>query len=156
MLGPMPIACNLGLTPLAAQTIVPMALGLGGNAVTVSTRFWQAMEAQGAGTDLDPATAGAALRAVVAGRVQNGSRPAALCRGPSAFGAQLRAALLARGLRHRPGPRHRDRHPAAAADGRRAWLRAASMAICVGEPWNTAAVTKGVGRIATVKAAIWR
>jgi two-component system, oxyanion-binding sensor len=27
---------------------------------------------------------------------------------------------------------------------------------CAGEPWNTAAVAKGVGRIATVKAAIWK
>src|SRR5258708_26184676 len=27
---------------------------------------------------------------------------------------------------------------------------------CVGEPWNTAAVTLGRGRIATVKAAIWK
>ena len=35
VLAPMPIACNLGLTPLAVPTIVPMALGLGGNAVTV-------------------------------------------------------------------------------------------------------------------------
>ena len=39
-LAPMPIACNLGLTPLAARTIVPMALGLGGNAVTVSNALW--------------------------------------------------------------------------------------------------------------------
>ena len=40
MLAPMPIACNLGLTPLAARTIAPMALGLGGNAVTVSNALW--------------------------------------------------------------------------------------------------------------------
>ncbi len=31
MLAPMPIACNLGLTPLAAPTWAPMAMGLGGN-----------------------------------------------------------------------------------------------------------------------------
>jgi len=29
MLGPMPLACNLGLTPLASDTIVPFSLGLG-------------------------------------------------------------------------------------------------------------------------------
>ena len=40
MLGPMPIACNLGLTPLASDTIVPFALGLGGNCVTVSNAVW--------------------------------------------------------------------------------------------------------------------
>ena len=47
MLAPMPIACNLGLTPLAARTIAPMALGLGGNAVTVSRALWQAIAGAG-------------------------------------------------------------------------------------------------------------
>src|SRR3954467_175003 len=61
MLGPMPIACNLGLTPLAARTIVPMALGLGGNAVTVSNALWEKMRDAGATLDLDAKTAGAAL-----------------------------------------------------------------------------------------------
>ena len=45
MLAPMPIACNLGLTPLASRTIAPMALGLGGNAITVSNALWAEMEA---------------------------------------------------------------------------------------------------------------
>ena len=40
MLAPMPIACNLGLTPLSSDTIVPFALGLGGNCVTVSNTVW--------------------------------------------------------------------------------------------------------------------
>ena len=30
ILAPMPIACNLGLTPLAPRMVAPMALGLGG------------------------------------------------------------------------------------------------------------------------------
>lgn len=58
MLAPMPIACNLGLTPLAARTIAPMALGLGGNAVTVSNALWKAMEAHGAKPDFDPLSTG--------------------------------------------------------------------------------------------------
>ena len=65
MLAPMPIACNLGLTPLASRTIAPMALGLGGNAITVSNAVWAAMQAHGAGDDLDPKSAGSALKAVV-------------------------------------------------------------------------------------------
>ncbi len=48
VLAPMPIACNLGLTPLAAPTVVPMALGLGGNAVTVSNALWSALSGLGA------------------------------------------------------------------------------------------------------------
>ena len=43
MLGPMPIACNLGLTPLASDMVVPFSLGLGGNAVTVSEAVWRGM-----------------------------------------------------------------------------------------------------------------
>ena len=62
-------------------------------------------------------------------RHEGGVGAAPLRGGASAFGPQLRAALLARGLRHRPGPRHRDRHRAAAADGRRARPPAASTAI---------------------------
>ena len=62
MLAPMPIACNLGLTPLAAPTIVPMALGLGGNASPSRTPSGQAMREHGAAADLDPAATGAALQ----------------------------------------------------------------------------------------------
>ena len=40
MLGPMPLACSLGLTPLASDTIVPFSLGLGGNCITVSNAVW--------------------------------------------------------------------------------------------------------------------
>ena len=65
MLAPMPIACNLGLTPLASRTIAPIALGLGGNAITVSNALWAEMEAAGAGPDLDPRNTGAALKAVL-------------------------------------------------------------------------------------------
>ncbi|RUY34085.1 nitrate transporter, partial [Mesorhizobium sp. M7A.F.Ca.CA.001.13.2.1] len=53
MLGPMPLACNLGLTPLASETIVPFSLGLGGNCVTISNAVWAGMAAHGAEADLD-------------------------------------------------------------------------------------------------------
>lgn len=55
MLAPMPIAFNLGLAPLAARTVAPMALGLGGNAVTVSLPLWDAMKEHGATPAFDPA-----------------------------------------------------------------------------------------------------
>jgi NitT/TauT family transport system ATP-binding protein len=72
MLAPMPIACNLGLTPLAAPTIVPMALGLGGNAVTVSNALWREMVDAGAQPDLDPASAGRALGSALENREKAG------------------------------------------------------------------------------------
>ena len=155
MLAPMPIACNLGLTPARAPTIAPMALGLGGNAITVSNALWDADgRARRRESDLDPATTGAALKEVVR-TAPRGEPAVALRRRPPALGPQLRAALLARGLRHRSDARRRDRHRAAAADGR--CIGAGTIdGYCVGEPWNTAAVLLGQGHIATVKAAIWR
>jgi NitT/TauT family transport system ATP-binding protein len=149
MLAPMPIAHNLGLAPLAARTIVPMALGLGGNAVTVSLPLWDAMRAQGATGDFDPAATGAALRAAIA----EGQRPRfAVVHPHSGHNYELRYWLAACGIAPDmdveivvvPPPLMSDALAAGRIDG-----------YCVGEPWNTAAVAKGVGRIVTTKAAIW-
>ncbi len=155
MLGPMPIACNLGLTPLAARTIVPMALGLGGNAVTVSNALWSVMADEGARPDLDPKTAGSALRAAAAERLAGGGEALrfAVVHPHSGHNYELRYWLAACGIRPDrdieivivPPPLMPDALEAGRIDG-----------YCVGEPWNSAAVLSGRGRIATVKAAIWR
>jgi ABC-type nitrate/sulfonate/bicarbonate transport system substrate-binding protein len=155
MLAPMPIACNLGLTPLAARTIAPFALGLGGNAVTVSNALWHAMEAHGARPDLGPASTGAALKAVAGERSRSGRGPLrfAVVHPHSGHNYELRYWLAACGIDPDrdveivivPPPLMADALGARSIDG-----------YCVGEPWNTAAVALGHGRIATVKAAIWR
>ena len=75
MLGPMPLACNLGLTPLASDTIVPFSLGLGGNCVTVSNAVWDSMAAHGARADLDPSRNGAALREMIRASAHDGNSP---------------------------------------------------------------------------------
>ena len=75
VLAPMPIASNLGLTPLAVPTIAPMALGLGGNAVTVSNDLWALMADKGATPDFNPATTGAALKQVAADRAAESKPP---------------------------------------------------------------------------------
>ena len=155
MLAPMPIACNLGLTPLAAPTLVPMALGLGGNAVTVSNALWQAMLQHGARGDLDPASVGAALHAEIDARARLSKDPLrfAVVHPHSGHNYELRYWLAACGIDPDrdteivivPPPLMADALGAGRIDG-----------YCAGEPWNTAAVAKGVGRIATVKAAIWK
>ena len=58
----MPIAANLGLSPIAVPIIAPMTVGLGGNAITVSTGLWQRMLDAGAPGNLDPGPGGAPLR----------------------------------------------------------------------------------------------
>jgi ABC-type nitrate/sulfonate/bicarbonate transport system substrate-binding protein len=155
MLAPMPIACNLGLTPLAARTIAPMALGLGGNGVTVSRALWAAMRDKGAAGDLDPRGAGTALRDVASERAEAGKPPLrfAVVHPHSGHNYELRYWLSACGIDPErdveivivPPPLMADALGAGRIDG-----------YCVGEPWNTAAVAKGVGNIVTVKAAIWR
>jgi ABC-type nitrate/sulfonate/bicarbonate transport system substrate-binding protein len=155
VLAPMPIACNLGLTPLARPTIVAMALGLGGNAVTVSNALWQQMADAGAGPDLDAARAGAALRAVVTARAHEGRLPLrfAVVHPHSGHSYELRYWLAASGIVPErdveivivPPPLMPDALASDSIDG-----------LCVGEPWNTACTLLGHGRIATVKAAIWR
>src|SRR5436190_3649718 len=61
MLAPMPLAANLGLTPIHIPVVAPIALGLGGNAVTVSTALWERMKAAGAPDSLEARPVGAAL-----------------------------------------------------------------------------------------------
>ncbi len=48
MLAPMPIANNLGLTPLPTQMIAPMALGTGGNVIALSSGLWADVMRHGA------------------------------------------------------------------------------------------------------------
>ncbi|TYR35473.1 ABC transporter substrate-binding protein [Mesorhizobium microcysteis] len=155
MLAPMPIACNLGLTPLATEMIAPMALGLGGNAVTVSVALWSAMRDNGALDDLDPLRNGKALGSVISARKRGGGRLLrfGVVHPHSGHNYELRYWLAACGVDPEreieivilPPPLMPDALIAGRIDG-----------YCVGEPWNTAAVSKGAGRIVTVKAAIWR
>jgi two-component system, oxyanion-binding sensor len=155
MLGPMPVACNLGLTPIPSDTIVPFSLGLGGNCVTVSNAVWDGMAAHGAIADLDAARAGKALRAFIAERKQAGHEPLrfAVVHPHSGHNYEMRYWLAACGIDPArdidivivPPPFMADALAAGRIDG-----------YCVGEPWNSASVRSGTGRIATVKAAIWR
>lgn len=156
VLAPMPIACNLGLTPLVVPTIVPMALGLGGNAVTVSNALWADMVDKGARADFDPVATGRALKAVVTDRSASTSKPMlrfAVVHPYSGHNYEFRYWLASCGIDSSrdveivivPPPLMLDALASGTIDG-----------YCVGEPWNTAAALAGKGHIATVKAAIWR
>jgi len=153
MLAPMPIAANLGLTPLAAKTIVPIALGLGGNAITVSNGLWERMLAHGAKADLDPTGAGNALRSALLDHKGDGVVRFAVVHPFSGHNYELRYWLAACGIDPErdieiafvPPPLMADALATGTIDG-----------YCVGEPWSTAAAKAGLGHIATVKAALWR
>jgi NitT/TauT family transport system ATP-binding protein len=154
MLAPMPVASNLRLTPLALPMIAPMALGLGGNAVTVSLELWEAMKTEGTGSAGDPAGAGKALRAVIEARGRTAAPlQFAVVHPHSGHNFELRYWLSACGIDPDrdveivivPPPLMADALASGRIDG-----------FCVGEPWNSVSVAAGSGRIVTIKAAIWK
>ena len=61
MLAPMPIAANLGIGGFDAPMVAPFSLGLGGNAIPVSTALFAAMTEPGADDAAGPAKMAAAL-----------------------------------------------------------------------------------------------
>ena len=155
MLAPMPIAFNAGLSPFSVPVIAPIALGLGGNAVTIGSSLWHEMKACGALPNVDAATNGAALRSVLKHRKKMGARKIrfAVVHPFSGHNFELRYWFSACGIDPDndveiiivPPPLMPEALAAQRIDG-----------FCVGEPWNSVAVGNGHGAIATTKSAIWR
>lgn len=156
MLGPMAIAATLGIGRPADATIAPLSLGLGGNAITLSSDLFAAMRAIGGDFgQYEPASMGAALRAVLKRRRPAGLEPPTLAvvHPFSGHHYELRYWLAACGidpdadvrLTVLPPPRMVE----ALVDGR-------IQGFCAGEPWNSLAVEAGAGVIAVTKSALWR
>jgi two-component system, oxyanion-binding sensor len=156
MLGPMPIASTLGVgSPLEVPMVAPFSLGLGGNAITVSTKLFGEMRAQGRNIADGPVAMAAALASVVAERRSAGAPPItiAMVFPFSGHNYELRYWLASAGIDPDrdlflvvlPPPFMVD----ALADGH-------VDAFCVGEPWNSLAVERGVGAIVVSKSTLWR
>jgi two-component system, oxyanion-binding sensor len=154
MLGPMPLSANLGLTPLDVPVIAPMALGLGGAAITVSNALWSEMAAAGAPADGAPGPVGVALRRVITERDTKGLPRLrfAVVHPESAHNYALRYWFAGCGIDPDrevdivivPPPFQADALEARRTDG-----------YCVGEPFGSVAVERGIGRIVTTKGQIW-
>lgn len=151
MLAPMPIAASLGLTPIATPMIAPVVLGLGNNAITVSSALWQAMADNGAPGDLAAGPAGRALASVVSSsgrKLRFG-----VVHQTSSHNYELRYWLAASGIRPDrdveivvlPPPLLPEALGTGSIDG-----------YCVGEPWNSVGVDTQGAHIATVKAFVWQ
>jgi two-component system, oxyanion-binding sensor len=155
LLAPMPIAAALQLLPLSSSIIVPMALGLGGNAVTVSSVLWTEMKANGATSLSTAREMGTALRQVLQQRARAGLPKLVfgIVHAFSAHNYDLRYWLAESGINPMldvsiavvPPPLMPEAMQAGHLDG-----------YCVGEPWNTAAVARGTGVIVTSKIEIWK
>ena len=152
LVAPLAIATTLGRRRPAQALSVPFVLGLNGNAVTVSTAL--AGRLRTPGTLGDPVTIGAALKSIVEERIATG-RPLrfGVVHRYSSHNYMLRYWLAACGIRPDRDVEISTIAPPFCADA----LEAGEVdAICVGEPWNSVAVERGVGEIVLMSAQIWR
>jgi len=153
-LAPMPIASNLGLTPFDTRLIAPMALGLGGNAITVGNVLLAEMRDLGGFSGLDAKAAGRALFEVVAAGKSRGDKPLqfGVVHPFSGHNFELRYWLSASGIAPDEDVEIVILPPSLMAD---ALASGQIDGYCVGEPWNSIGVAKGAGRIITTKSSIW-
>jgi NitT/TauT family transport system ATP-binding protein len=152
LLGPMAVASTLGVGHVRVPVIAPFALGLGGNAITVSTALWEQMAREGAAVGGNPRMQGAALARVVAARGQSEPLTFGMVYPFSCHNYELRYWLAASGIDPDRDVRLVVIPPPFLADS----MRAGQIdGFCVGEPWNSVAVSEGVGTIVTPTTAIW-
>jgi len=152
LVAPLAIATTLGRGRPAQPVAVPFVLGLNGNAVTMRPEL--ANEIRPSGALADPAEAGAKLAQVARARKYAGK--------PLRFGVvhrhsshnyMLRYWLAASGIVPDRDVEMATVPPPFCADA----LETGEVdAICVGEPWNSVAVERGVGEIVIATAQIWR
>ncbi len=154
MLGPMAVASTLGIGHVRVPLVAPCALGLGGNAITVSVALWEQMAAAGAAVGGTAAAQGAAMRAVVMGRERAGREP--LTFGTvypfSSHNYVLRYWLAGSRIDPDRDVRLVVIPPPFLVDA----LRAGQIdGFCVGEPWSSVAVQAGAGVMLMATTAIW-
>jgi len=152
MLAPLAIATTLGRGRPAKALSVPFILGLNGNAITMTPQLADAVTQKGEiGA---PYAVGEKLKAQVIKRNQQGK--------PVRFGVvhrysshnyKLRYWLAECGISPDKDVDIVTIAPPFAAD---ALANSEVDGICVGEPWNSVAVERGVGQIVLVTAQIWR
>lgn len=144
-LAPLPVALQLGVGGIQADCIVPFVLNRGGNAITLSSSVAEALRALGAfdgGADAAPGRIGQALARVA--RARSEPLTLAVVYPFSNHNFDLRYWLAASGLHPDrdvrlvavPPPLMGESLRAGAVDG-----------FCVGEPWNSVAVSQGLGEI---------
>lgn len=150
MLGPMVLASNLGRTPGDVPCVAPAALGVGGNAITVSARLWREMQAHGASVGARPDAQARALGAAI--RMAAEPITLAMVFPFSCHHYQLRDWLALGGIDADrdlrlvvvPPPLLVEAIRTGQVDG-----------FCVGEPWSSLAVQAGLGTIVAVGSEIW-
>ncbi|TYC87758.1 CmpA/NrtA family ABC transporter substrate-binding protein [Novosphingobium sp. BW1] len=153
MIAPLAIAATLGRGRPAQPLAAPFVLGLNGNAITLTPTLARRVRGDEKGLG-DPVKVGAALREVALERAAAGK--------PLTFGVvhrysshnyMLRYWLASCGIR---ADKDVDISTVAPPFCAEALELGEVDGICVGEPWNSVAVEKGVGEIVLSTSQIWR
>ena len=159
MLGPMPIASSLGIGRPPVAMAAPFALGLGGNAITLSLDLFAAARQAATNRDVfarfEPAEVGQALAAALRARHATGGEPPtiAIVHPFSAHNYDVRYWLSASGVDPDNDVRLIVLPPVAMVEA----LRERRIdGFCAGEPWNSLAVAAGVGAMAVTTSALRR
>jgi len=146
LLAPVAIASSLGLGHVKVPIVAPFNLGLNGNAITVSPSLHAAIMSEIEGDAFDPMATALALSRVVAARHRSGAEP--LTFGMtfpfSTHNYQLRFWMAAGGVDPDEDLRLVVLPPPFMVDS---LANGQVDAFCVGAPWNSVAVDRGVGHI---------
>jgi len=152
MVAPLAIATTLGRGRPAQPLATPFVLGLNGNAVTLTGEM--AAKVAEPGRLADPAALGAALAVEARVRKAAGRRLRfGVVHRYSSHNYMLRYWLAASSIRPDEDIEIVTVAPPFVAD---AMETGEIDGACVGEPWNSAAVERGVGAIVLATAQIWR
>ncbi|MCI0466339.1 MAG: ABC transporter substrate-binding protein [Beijerinckiaceae bacterium] len=146
MLAPAAIAVSLGIGQIKSPLVAPVALGLNGNAITVSRPLLDALLQAAQGDIADPRVTARALALIAAKRREAGAAP--LTFGHvfpfSSHHYQLRLWMRAGGIRPDEDVRLAVVPPPFMVD---TLLKGTVDGFCVGAPWNSLAVAAGAGAI---------
>ncbi len=146
MLAPAAIAVSLGIGQFKAPLVAPVALGLNGNAITVSQPLFETLLREAQGDVADPHVTAQALARIAVRRRKGGQAP--LTFGHvfpfSTHHYQLRLWMRAGQLESDEDIRLVVVPPPFMVDTLRKGLLDG---FCVGAPWNSLAVTAGAGTI---------
>ena len=146
LLAPVAIASSLGIGHVKVPISAPFNLGINGNAITVSPSLHAAIMAEIEGDRYDPMATARALARVVASRRKRRAEPLtfAMTFPFSTHNYQLRFWMAVGGIDPDEDVRMVVLPPPFMADS----LASGQVdAFCVGAPWNSIAVDRGVGHI---------
>ena len=155
MLAPMTLAMTLGLGPIRKSMVTAFSMDLNGNAITVSTDLYREMLAANSDDMAERSTSVLALKSVIQNRATSGLEPLsfAVVFPFSTHNYELRYWMAAAGIDPDRDVRLVVVPPSQMVEQLEKGL---IDGYCVGEPWNSLAVQKGLGHTLITKYEIWK